>query len=82
MQPTLVFLLGECHGQRRLVGYSPQGHKEDMTEMTQQICTPSLYKKEKDDSKSPETLFNGESKDLNLHNNFTLIYCVFPDNLV
>ena len=28
-----VFLPGEIHGQRRLVGYSPWGHKElDMTE--------------------------------------------------
>ena len=32
-QPTLVFLPGELHGQRSLVGYSPWGHKEsDMTE--------------------------------------------------
>ena len=32
-QPTPVFLPGEFHGQRSLVGYSPQGHKEsDMTE--------------------------------------------------
>ena len=27
-QPTLVFLLGESHGQRSLVGYSPWGHKK------------------------------------------------------
>ena len=28
-----VFLLGESHGQRSLVGYSPRGHKEsDMPE--------------------------------------------------
>ena len=34
-QPTPVFLPGESHGQRSLVGYSPQGHKEsNMTEMT------------------------------------------------
>ena len=34
-QPTLVFLPGESHGQRSLVGYSPWGHKEsDTTEMT------------------------------------------------
>ena len=26
--PTLVFLPGESHGQRSLVGYSPWGHKE------------------------------------------------------
>ena len=34
-QPTPVFLPGELHGQRRLVGYSPWGHKEsDMTKVT------------------------------------------------
>ena len=32
-QPTPVFLPGESHGWRSLVGYSPRGHKEsDMTE--------------------------------------------------
>ena len=32
-QPTPVFLPGESHGQRSLVGYSPWGHKQlDMTE--------------------------------------------------
>ena len=31
-EPTSVFLPGEFHGQRSLVGYSPWGHKEsDMT---------------------------------------------------
>ena len=39
-QPTLVFLPGESHGQRSLVGYSPWGHKEsDTTEATQQTVT-------------------------------------------
>ena len=34
-QPISVFLPGESHGQRGLVGYSPQGRKEvDMTEVT------------------------------------------------
>ena len=34
-QPTPVFLLGESHGQRGLVGDSPWGHKElDVTEVT------------------------------------------------
>ena len=34
-QPTPVFLPGESHGQRSLVGYSPRGHKElDTTEAT------------------------------------------------
>ena len=33
--PTPVFLSGKSHGQRRLEGYSPWGHKEsDMTEVT------------------------------------------------
>ena len=33
MEPSPVFLPGEFHGQRSLVAYSPQGHKEsDMTE--------------------------------------------------
>ena len=32
-QPTPVFLPGESYRQRRLAGYSPQGHKElDATE--------------------------------------------------
>ena len=35
-QPTPVFCLEEYHGQRSLVGYSPQGHKESvMTEATE-----------------------------------------------
>ena len=34
--PTPVFLPGESHGQRSLMGYSPQGHKEsDTTEVTE-----------------------------------------------
>ena len=33
-QPTQVFLPGESHRQRSLVGYSPWGHKElDRTEV-------------------------------------------------
>ena len=35
MQPTLVFLPGEFHGQRSLVSYSPWGRKESDT--SQQI---------------------------------------------
>ena len=34
-QPTSVFLPGESHGQRRLVGYGPWGHKKsEPTEAT------------------------------------------------
>ena len=39
-QSTPIFLLGESHGQKSLVDYHPQGHKEsDMTEATQHTCT-------------------------------------------
>ena len=30
-QPTPIFLPGEPHGERSLVGYSPWGHKESDT---------------------------------------------------
>ena len=40
MQPTPVFSLGESHGQRSLVGYSPWGYKElDTTEVTKQASS-------------------------------------------
>ena len=42
-QPTPVFVPGESHGQRSLVGYSPRGHKEsDMTEVTWHACNPCM----------------------------------------
>ena len=31
LQPTPIFLPGESHGRRSLVGYSPRGHKESDT---------------------------------------------------
>ena len=41
-QPIPVFLPGESHGQRSLVGYSPEGCKElDMTEATEHNNTDS-----------------------------------------
>ena len=43
-QPTPVFLPGEFHGQRRLVGYSPWGRKEsDMTEQLTLSFSLSYY---------------------------------------
>ena len=42
-KPTAVFLPGESHGQWRLVGYSPWGHKKsDMTEACTRLfwCDP------------------------------------------
>ena len=39
-QPTPVFLPRESHGQRSLMGYSPQGHKElDTTKANQHVLT-------------------------------------------
>ena len=39
--PTPVFLPGEFHVQRSLVGYSPWGHKE--SDMTKQLTLHSLH---------------------------------------
>ena len=37
--PTPVFLPGEFHGQRSLVGYSPWGHRDlDTTEQLSTAC--------------------------------------------
>jgi len=39
-QPTPMSLPGESHGQRSLVSFSLQGHKEmDTTEVTEHTCT-------------------------------------------
>ena len=48
-QPTPVFLPGESHGQRSLVGYSPWGGKEsDMTKVTWAcMLATSIYKTDK-----------------------------------
>ena len=46
MQPTPVFLPGESHGQRSLVGYSSRGHKElDTTERLHQffVVAPRFF---------------------------------------
>ena len=40
-QPIPVFLLGEAHGQRSLVGYSLQGHEESDT--TEGLSTAQQY---------------------------------------
>ena len=42
--PTPVFLPGESHGLRSLVGYSPWGHKESDT--TEELSTITMYLKE------------------------------------
>ena len=45
MEPTPVFLLGESHGQRSLVGYSPCGCKESVSrhQGDQFTCIQSEY---------------------------------------
>ena len=40
-QPTPAFLPREFHGQRRLAGYSPWGHKE--SDMTEQLTLSLIY---------------------------------------
>ena len=43
-QPTPVFLSGDSHGERNLVGYTPWGSKElDMSEVTWRACTWGLH---------------------------------------
>ena len=37
-QPTPILLLGKCHGQRSLAGYSPQGCKESENTEHLSIC--------------------------------------------
>ena len=44
-QPTPVFLPGESHGQRSLVHYSPQGHKESVTTKRCSMHTRALVHK-------------------------------------
>ena len=46
-QPTPVFLPGESHGQRSLVGYSPRGHKESDTTEWLHSLTHSLTQENK-----------------------------------
>ena len=52
-QPTPVFLPGEFHGQRSLVGYCPWGHKE--SDMTERLM-PSL-------SLAPAAMAQGQVRD-------------------
>ena len=51
-KPTPVFLPGESHGQRSLVGYSPWGHTD--TDMTEQLSTHSIHKIENTMLASPK----------------------------
>ena len=56
-QPTPVFLPGESHEQRSLVGFSPWGCSElDMTEATQLACTHTVRGRYSDPCKFPSAL--------------------------
>ena len=46
-QPIPVFLPGESHGQRSLVGYSPWGHTESDTTKASLLSTATEQKKHK-----------------------------------
>ena len=48
MQPTPVFLPGQSHGQRNLMGYSPRGHKESDKAEAPEHAHSSLDCKEMD----------------------------------
>ena len=54
-QPTPVFLPGESHGQRSLVGYNPRGHKESDT--TEPLHFTSLHFNQLPYSGKPSWLF-------------------------
>ena len=61
--PTPVFLPGEFHGQRSLVGCSPWGHKEsDTTEQLKQILknSPILMKMKNVSSKIKDDHYKWE----------------------
>ena len=57
-QPSLVFLPGKSHGQKNLVGYSPQGHKrvgnDLVTNNNTCICWP-VYQKSRLDLTGDQT---------------------------
>ena len=65
-QPTPVFLPGEFHGQKSLVGYSPWGDKEsDMTEQLTHTHTLGTYSalgiKMGDDSRETSHCLSGHT---------------------
>ena len=85
-QLTPIFLPGESHGQRSLVGYSPWGCKEsDMTEMTQYTLSipknPSPIAETEDESRMlvQEFLLR---KDPNRDFNFLLQFSVCVKNSI
>ena len=55
-QPTPVFLSGKFHGQRSLVGYSPESHKEFFT--TEPPGKPNVLYSESEVAQSCPTLFD------------------------
>ena len=71
MQPTPVFLLGQFHGQKSLLGYSAQGCKElGRTEMTEHVCNYMCHERLDCSFKHSGTSLDFEQ---------TLIFCLFFD---
>ena len=65
---TLVFLTGEFHGQRMLVGYSPWGCKaSDTTEVTWHYRHHHITQEQKKPNKQTQITIKKWTKDLNRH---------------
>ena len=59
-QPTPVFLPGEFHGKRSLLGYSPWGHKQ--SDMAEQLKHTNKFRREADLPGELKILDKGQSK--------------------
>ena len=57
MEPTLLFLPGEFHGLRSLVGYGPLGFKESDT--TEWLTHTHTFGKKADSSQETGSLYKG-----------------------
>ena len=78
-QPTLVFLSGESHGQRSLVGYSPQGRKRVRHDLATKQQESHKIRKEKELGESSGPILLLGNPLLNSTTNFTKIgYGVSP----
>ena len=67
-QPIPVFLPGKFHGQRKLAGYSPWGHKE--WDMTEGLSIVSLRSQKKRGEEAHGALFHSLSLERSLKTSF------------
>ena len=77
-QPTPVFLAGEFHGLRSLVGYTPLGHKE--SDMTEQLS--ARFGKPLANSQGEKTLWGKHTPTHSPKHFFPNFCCVVPSPLV